>query len=230
MSGYDVLRLAVTPAPDLPGGFQVEVYVNDDEMTSAGAGLGMDPRQILTPVNRLEAAPEPRTTPFARCDCGDYGCGVTDVTITRDGDAVHWDWSVELPINRRVSFAADQYDTEITRMAADNSWETPERTAARLVEIQADRAALTTHGLSFSWAANDHRDPATFRVAVMLGSDYQIFVGTPWRDHTPESLAAEVCENLAQGPGRWRATWHPVHSGVPGPPPIARPSWRQEQV
>lgn len=40
----DQLRLAVTPLPpDAGHGLQVEIYVNDVEMTALGAGLGMDP-------------------------------------------------------------------------------------------------------------------------------------------------------------------------------------------
>jgi hypothetical protein len=39
----DELRLAVETAEHSVGGFQVQIYVNDVEMTSAGAGLGMDP-------------------------------------------------------------------------------------------------------------------------------------------------------------------------------------------
>lgn len=53
--------------------FALEVYVNDVEMTEAGAGLGMDPHDLLLPTNQLIAVPEPRTVPIARCECGTYG-------------------------------------------------------------------------------------------------------------------------------------------------------------
>jgi hypothetical protein len=33
----------------IPGGFQVLVYVNDVKMTASGAGLGMDPYDVLVP-------------------------------------------------------------------------------------------------------------------------------------------------------------------------------------
>lgn len=39
------------------------VYVNDVEMTSAGAGLGMDPYDVIIPANLLVASPEPHTVP-----------------------------------------------------------------------------------------------------------------------------------------------------------------------
>lgn len=229
--GIDALRLAVIPASDdARGGFQVEVYVNDDEVTSMGAGLGMDPYDVLIPANRLLATPQPHTVPIARCRCGVYGCGSTDVTITRDGDRVHWDWLLEAPMQRGVSFAALQYDAEVARVAGDHSWETPERTAGRLVLTRLDADALRTHGLTVSWVANDHRDPALFRVALRMADDYQVFVDTPWQDRGPEKLADKVCETLARGPGKWRASWYARKPTVTEPPTIARRSWRREQV
>jgi len=229
-AGIEFLRLAVAPAPDdAGGGFQVEVYVNDTEMTSAGAGLGMDPYDLLIPANRLLATPGQQTVPIARCGCGVYGCGSTDVTITRDGELVHWDWLIETPTDRGVSFSAVQYDAEVERVAGDHSWETAERTAGRLVLTHLDRAALQAHGLAVSWVANDHRVPELFRVALRLGDDYQIFLDTPWQKRGPEELADRVCETLARGPGKWRASWHAIRPTLPGPPTIARRSWRQEQ-
>jgi hypothetical protein len=226
----DSLRLAVVPAlADAGGGFQVQVYVNDAEMTSAGAGLGMDPYDLLIPVNRLLAAPEPHTVPIARCECGEYGCGSTDVTIARDGDLVHWAWSIEVPMSRGVSFAADQYDAEVARVAGDHSWETDERTASRLVRTHLDGEALKAHGLVVSWVANDHRDPELFRVALLSADDYQIFVNVPWGGRSPTELADEVCETLARGPGEWQATWYATRPTSVGPPAIARRSWWPEQ-
>jgi hypothetical protein len=229
--GIDLLRLAVVPAPDdAGGGFQVEVYVNGAEMTSAGAGLGMDPYDLLIPANRLLAASTSRSVPIARCGCGVYGCGSTDVTITREADLVHWDWLIEVPMERGVSFAASQYDAEVERVAGDHSWETAERAAGRLVLTHVDREALRSHGMTVTWVANDDRDPGLFRVALQLGDDYQIFLDTAWHGRSPEELADKACETLARGPGKWRASWHSIKPTSTGPPAIARQSWRQEQV
>jgi hypothetical protein len=226
----DSLRLAVVPAPDgAGGGFEVQVYVNGVEMTSMGAGIGMDPYDLLVPTNRLAATPQPRTVPIARCECGVYGCGSTDVTITADGDLVLWDWSLDVPMDRGVSFSAVAYDAEVERAAGDHTWESAERTAGRLVLTHLDREALQNHGLAVSWVANDYRDPDLFRVALQLGEDYQIFVDTSWGDRSPQELADKVCETLAGGPGKWRASWHAIKPTLPGPPTIARRSWRQEQ-
>lgn len=141
--GTDSLRLEVVPTPNTEGyGFQLQVHVNDIEMTSAGAGLGMEPYPIFFPVNLLAASSEPRTVPIARCRCTFYDCMSTDVTISRDRDIVHWDWSHDVPMDRGVSFAAAHYDSEITRAAADLSWEPEIRIAERLVRTNLDREYL----------------------------------------------------------------------------------------
>lgn len=228
--GIDVLRLAVVPAVDVPGSdgeFLVEVYVNGVEMTSAGAGLGMDPSDLLIPTNRLVVTPRPHRVPIARCECGVYGCGATDVTITGDGELVHWDWRIEVPMDRGVSFAAAQYQAEVERLAADYSWETAGRTAGRLVCTHMDRAALGGYGLAAGWAGNVYHDPELFQVTLLLGGDYQIFVDFPWRGRTPEELADVVRQTLARRPAEWPASWHPIRPELTGPPAIAGPTWRR---
>src|SRR4051812_38926240 len=102
-------------------------------MTAGGAGLGMDPFDLLFPENRLLPSAEPHTIPVARCDCGNYGCGMTDVRISREPGVVHWDWLIEAPINRRVTFDSVDYARELERVTADSRWETADRTAGRLV-------------------------------------------------------------------------------------------------
>ena len=47
--------------------------------------MGMDPYDVFVPDNRLVATTESRRVPIARCTCGEYGCGATDVSIVRDG-------------------------------------------------------------------------------------------------------------------------------------------------
>ena len=227
-AGIDELRLAVAPAPaDAGGGFQVEIYVNGIEMTASGAGLGMDPYHLLVPADPLRATTEPRRVPVARCLCGEYGCGATDALISRDGDRVIWDWLAEAPMHRGVSFDANAYDAEVDRAAADHSWETPDRTAGRLVLARIDRTALAVHGLTLGWVAANYRDPRLFRLALRFGGDYQVFLDTPWRKRDPHQLADAILKELARGPAKWRATWHAITPDG-GPPPIASRSWRQE--
>ncbi|MGK5739373.1 hypothetical protein [Micromonospora sp. URMC 103] len=226
-SGVDTLRLAVARESAPAGnGFQVQVFVNGVEMTSAGAGLGMDPYDLLVPTNRLAATPDPATVAIARCECGVYGCRATDVTIVRDSDLVHWVWSREVPLDRRASFLATAYDAEVTRAAADHSWETAERTVGRLVLTQVDRYRLRLQGLDVDRVAGD-RDPGLFRVALRAGDEYQVFVDVPWQGRGPQELARAVCEILAQPPRTWQASWHAVVPAVSDPPAAAGPSWRR---
>lgn len=225
------IRFEVAELTGFPSGFQVLVFVDDVEVTALGAGLGMDPNDVFVPRNRLVATEEPRQVPIARCTCGVYGCGMTDVVIVRDGDLVHWEWLEEKPMERGVTFPAADYDAEVARLGADFGWETPERTAGRLVlhDLDGGRERLRGYGLEPSWAASDHRDPGVFLVAFRIADDYQVFVRVPWRDSTPRELAAVVSRTLAQKPSRWPATWHAIRREVAGPPPIAGRGWRPER-
>lgn len=227
----DSIRFEVASVPpDSGDGFQVLVHVNDVEMTSAGAGLGMDPYDVFVPVNRLAATTEPRTVPIARCTCGVYGCGSTDVTVVRDAEVVRWDWQLETPMDRPAVFRSSDYDAEVERLGADLDWETPERTAGRLVLADADRDLLSAYGLRLSWVANDHRNESLFRVALQLDDDYQVFVGFPWQNTTPQELARRVRKTLALPPDTWPATWHPIGRGMTQPPAIAGPAWQREPL
>ncbi|GAA2088811.1 hypothetical protein IDH50_17355 [Aeromicrobium tamlense] len=101
-------------------GRQLLVFVDDVEMTSEGAGMGIDPRELLVRRNRLIASNVPHRIPIARCSCGEYGCGSTDVTIVRDGEVVHWDWHVEVPVPHGITFDAETYDREVARIGAQD--------------------------------------------------------------------------------------------------------------
>lgn len=225
------LRFEVAPVPEPIGGFQVLVFVDDVEVTALGAGLGMDPYDVFVPNNRLVATAEPRRVPIARCTCGTYGCGVTDVVIVRDGDLVRWDWLEEKPLAAGVTFPASDYDAEAERLGADVGWETPERAAGRLVlsDLDHDLDRLRSYGLEPMWAANDHRDPTAFRVSLRIGEDYQVFVGFPWADRTPRELAAAVANTLGQHPRRWPATWQAIRREITGPPSVAEGRWPRER-
>lgn len=222
VDGVDQLRLEVVPTPaDAGGGFHVEIYVNGVEMTTAGAGLGMDTFDLLIPDNKLVATTEPRRVPVARCRCGVYGCGVTDIAIERLGDIVRWEWLVETPMDRAVEFNTADYDREIERVAADHGWETPERLAGRLVLEQVDRDHLASLGLTVSGACNDWRDPGVFTAWLSDPGRYQVIVDFPWGDLDPTAMANEVCRVLTHdSPDTWRARWHGNAPETRSTPPL----------
>ena len=226
----DTLRLAITPVDDdAGGGFQVQIYIDDVEVTEKGAGLGMDPYDVLVPVNRFVARNEPQVIPVARCGCGVYGCGMTDAKIGRDGDRVRWDWEAEVPMSRPVLFEADAYDREVIRAAEDHSWETQERTAGRLVLSSIAPDELPS-GLRLDWVGNDWRDSSRFQVCLQVPTEHQIFIDFDWDDRSPESLASEVRRVLTtESPARWRAAWHSIQ-GTDAPPAIAGAGWTQKRL
>ena len=226
----DRLRLEVVPAPEDVGDFQVLVFVDDVEMTVKGAGLGMDPYDVLVPENRLVAGVEPRTVPIARCGCGVYGCDSTDVTIRRAGGVVHWDWEIEVPMRRGVTFPIAAYDAEVARAGSDHTWETPERRAGRLVLERADREVLAAHGLSIQWMADDFRDRSTFQACLGLGNRYQVFVRVPWDGRSADELADAVVAELRRAPQTWTAEWFPNQPGLDEPPLFAGRGWRRHRT
>lgn len=220
----DTIRFDVVPAPSHAPGFQLRIQVNGVEMTTT-AGMGMDPFDILVPVNDLSATPDPLTVAVARCDCGFYGCGSTDATIVREGAMVHWDWSKEVPMDRGVSFDAARYDEEVDRIAGDHSWETPQRAAGRMVLVGLDREVLQRNGIRLRWLRNDHRDAELFRIALST-EHHQVFVDFPWRGRDPAELARAVCAELAQPPDRWQASWHALNRRAAIPLSVDGPRWR----
>lgn len=219
----DELRLAVVPAPG-SSEFAVEIYVNDVEMTAVGAGLGMDPYDVLVPGGRLLG--DQVQVPVARCECGTYGCGSTDVVIAREGPVVRWRWEFEAPLNRDCRFETSAYDAEVRRAEEDTSWETPDRSAGRAVWAALVGQPLR-HGLDLRSVGNDWRDPSLFRASLNWTNTHQIFVTVPWGDHTPETLADELVRTLTDAPlDEWRAVWHAV-SRDGGAPPFAPKQWAQ---
>lgn len=234
----DTVRFEVRSTEPELAGHELLVFVNDVEVTRLGAGLGMDPFDVLIPTNQLVATTTPHQVGIARCECGEYGCGSTDVVIVRQGDAVHWDWEYEVPIRGGASFRADDYDAEVARIGADHSWERHEDTTARLVHTKVDRARLGELGLRLDWAAKDHANHDLFKVALYYGSSdwasdepgYQVFLRAPRRGRTPDEVADDVLSILAETPRKWRASWHATKQGALTPPNIAGRRWVHEPV
>ncbi|GIF98631.1 hypothetical protein [Catellatospora citrea] len=223
-TGVSRLRLAIEPFGRV--GFRVDVYADEVELTSLAAGCGVDPHRLLVPDNLLLAGAEPRTVPFARCGaCHVPGCYDTEVTVSGEADLVHWDFSGRGVPGGRVSFAADQYHSEAVRAAADHSWETPERTACRLVLTGTDRDHLRTYGMRLDFLTGHGEE---LMCSLVLGDDrHQVFVRTPWQGRSPQKVAAEMCAALHDEPWRWTASWHPIRHGLRRPK-IAGPAWIRE--
>lgn len=118
------LRLSVTrPDTDwLVGVPMVTIHIDDENWTARAGRSGMHPDDLFRPVNLL-AAGEPAVVPISESnECGVLGCGGISVRIARDGDRVVWEWLDNGAVTARHAFAADAYDAEVARAAADDSW------------------------------------------------------------------------------------------------------------
>jgi hypothetical protein len=188
----------------------------DDEM------MGLDPDDILSEASALFVAGPPRLATIGRCSCGDIGCGSIEAELSRKDDNVVWaiqDYS------RVFTFDASQYESEIRRALADASWETPDRTAARLIRSIVDRDALARHGFQFSWSSGRLRIGKITVSLLLEPGPYQVLVHSPWIHH-PETAAATMCKILSEPPSAWRdVEYYPQAQGL-GAPSINAEGWR----
>jgi hypothetical protein len=184
--------------------------------------IGLDPDDILVEPCRLRPSGHPHAATIARCECGVIGCGSVEVEVRSDGDGVLW-----IEENRTLRFSADQYLAEIRRAQADTTWETADRTAARLVRAGVPSEWLTKNGLSFEWASG-RTGSATLTVSLRLEpGPYQVLVSLPWRNQAPEEVAQSMLRLLQEEPRAWRdVRYSPFRTDLPEPPLIG-PGWRR---
>jgi hypothetical protein len=126
-----------------------------------------------------------------------------------------------------LRFPAAAYDAEVNRALTDTAWETPDRTAARLLAGRVDRRSLSREGLSYSWASGRVRRGA-FSICLMLEpGPYQVLVHLPWRAESAEEIARRGAKLLADRPVNWAdVEWFGQQPGL-GPPALAGPCWRR---
>jgi hypothetical protein len=224
---YRQFRIDIRPSPE----------TNDHEVRFFGDGediiarfwndmMGLDPDDILVTPCPLNASVKPHQAIVARCNCGVLGCGSVEVNIERTAEDIEWSWG-KPDSPQTLRFVASGYDEEVRRALADSSWETPDRTAARLLADQVDRQALASHGLTFTWASGRVRQSA-FSVSLKLEpGPYQILVHRPWSDEPPEEIARQCAAMLREQPSSWLgAEWIPQQANL-GAPSLAGPSWRR---
>ncbi|WP_225731501.1 MULTISPECIES: hypothetical protein [unclassified Nocardia] len=112
------------------------------------------------------------------------------------------------------------------RVAADHSWETPERTAGRLILTGLDDARLRAYGITPVRVSRNPDDHDILEIWFEIDDDYQVFVDIPWRDRSPEEIAHKACAILARPPQEWHARWHAIKYGLPAPE-IAGSRWEE---
>jgi hypothetical protein len=220
-----VLRILVRSSPET-NDHEVVLLGNDDVLLARfGHGaIGLDPDDILVEPCPLITNGS-RECLIGRCDCGVIGCGDVRVQIAIDAECVSW--SSLNGRGPRVTFDLKAYSNEVARALGDHSWETPDRTAARLIAQGIDRATLARSGLKFAWAS-DRSSVGLMTIALWLEpGPYQLLVRIPWNETAPPSATADsVLKVLAQVPSSWPAVeWLPQAKGL-GSPPIAGSGWR----
>jgi hypothetical protein len=187
---------------------------------------GFDPSDMLGPGSPLLPNDRERRVALYRCTCGVAGCGVIAATIERSPDGRRISWTdfrdhvgvfdgplasaPAAPEKGRPWPLADfhfdraQYESEVRRLTADASWETPRRrTARRVQERLAERGLLAAAAeLNLQWVA-----PAWKREGVELYFEQlgdgpspteQLLLHVVSRHDDADDAAAEIVEKLAK--------------------------------
>jgi hypothetical protein len=222
------LGIEVHPSPET-NDHEVRLFADGTDLIERywSDMMGLDPDDILAEPCRLRGNAELSAITIARCGCGVLGCGSIEIEIRRSEDRVVWsleeyfgDRSVEL------SFRMGPYDAEIDRALNDHTWETPDRTAARLLKASVNRESLALNNLRFDWASQIDSDTFTVSLTLQPGP-YQLLVHLPWRDESPSEIAKISAELLEQDPSTWpRVAWYPQSPGL-GPPSIKGRGWSE---
>jgi hypothetical protein len=219
------LRIVVRPSPDTNDHEVCLLGDGEDLITRFARGnIGLDPDDILRKPSPLAAQWKPHVATIGRCDCGVIGCGSVEVTIGRDAERVTWRSESSGIV---VQFEVASYDREVARAMADFSWETPDRTTARLIATAVDRHALAQRGLTFEWASGRLR-PHTMSLSLRYEpGPYQLVVHVHAKDAAPEDVARDCAALMLQDPARWRhVVWYPQQRQQDAPA-IAGPGWKK---
>jgi hypothetical protein len=188
--------------------------------------MGLDPDDILVEPCPLRCGSDPHRATIARCGCGVIGCGSVEVEVVRSRTNVEWRWGSP-DSTESLKFLARSYDSEVERALNDTSWETPDRTAARLLAGKVDRKALGRYGLSYSWASGRIHERALTVSLNLEPGPYQVLVHLPWHAESPSEIARLCAEMLGDKPANWaQVEWFPQRHGL-GPPALANAHWRQ---
>ena len=222
-----LLRIEIRPSPET-NDHEVRFFVDDVDVIARwwSGMMGLDPDDILVDPCGLLGRDSPVT--IARCSCGVVGCGSVEVEIRRSQDQVVWECASRIadePL--RLGFLARSYDAEVERALHDHSWETPDRTAARLLALVVNRSALARNHFTYTWASG-RSQPGKFTVSLSLEpGPYQVLVHVPWRSEVSEEIARTCATLLEQPPDAWQdVVWYPQARELP-PPPFRGPGWRK---
>jgi len=219
---FQTFGTSVKPSPE----------TNDHEVRLLGDGedliarfwegmIGLDPDQLLLQPCALIPSTAGHKATIARCDCGEVGCGNVQVFVRSEDERVAW-----VDGDRTLRFSSSQYLSEIARAQSDTGWETPDRTAGRLVRQRVDRAVLARAGMTFDWASGRiSKGQLTISLRLEPGP-YQVLVSIPWKEELPPEIADVAVAALRRDPRTWEAVGYFPQGGDLGDPPLSGPGWK----
>ncbi|GGZ32312.1 hypothetical protein [Streptomyces poonensis] len=182
-------------------------------------------REMAGPAEKrpLTATEEPREVELSNNDCFTGCCGGVFVTIRRRGDRVIWSsWrntnDIRVPVPADVHFDAAQYDAELTRAAADHSWEKPVDTVARLLtQTFADSGWFARWDCVLGSVTPRREEPEAVEVLFSDADDprgcpadfvYELLV--TWHEPAEEQARRFAARILADDPRRTAEVWDPA--------------------
>ncbi|MFZ1084227.1 MAG: hypothetical protein WAN35_04610 [Terracidiphilus sp.] len=146
------------------------------------------------------------------------------VEICRELDLVTWK-AIDSPIN--VQFLAAQYDAEIERALGDFSWESPDRTAVRLLAKAVDRSVLKDRGFEFEWASGRCRKGMPTISLTLKPGPYQVLLNLPWDGKSIEEIVDRSKLLLSAPPESWpNVEWSNTEKGLDSPP-VGGSGWKE---
>jgi hypothetical protein len=159
--------------------------------TEFSDALGLDPvalfaeKKLFTQGHAL----------IGRCVCGCVGCCDEGVEVIRGPGTVQWHTGAGT-----FSFNSDEYDAVMKGACADTSWETPERTAERLVnQIDFSKYAIPENSF-FEWASA--RCGEGKMVLSFKSGREQKLINVDWDPKQPPQTAVEAVLKMLEQLGR----------------------------
>ena len=226
MTQPNSIAFQVVPSPDT-NDHEVKIFVDGHDFIAQHwpEMMGMDPDDMLS-YRDLSPRNEPHEATVVRCGCGIVGCGSAWVRISTEGDRVIWDqWQGDTgnPPAKALVFERDHYIEAVKDAVEDHSWETPDRTAARILGSLVDHDELATNNLKYQWASGRVRDDTLTISLGGPGGCHQILVHVPWNTQSPDEIAREAADLLKTNPNDWPdIVWY----GKSSTPPFSGPAWR----
>ena len=221
-------QITIVPSPET-NDHQVRFLIDQKDIIRQywNDMLGLDPDQMLIEPCPLRADTTSKTITLARCSCGVVGCDDRAIEIARAGEHIVWRFGTRpaARLEQRLHFDVVAYNAEIERAIHDTSWETPERTAARLLATTLPQDKLAQSGLTYDWASGRIRNETLTVSLTHIPGPYQILIHIPWKGESPSEIATMAADILGKAPNTWRdVQWHRLapHLNVPT---IIGPNW-----